>query len=92
MVSVGITLMSWLHFHHLHSFSRKHEDAQAQIKDTQKWIQELEDLSAEWRTHCHFMFSTVQQLQNQLQAKEKKKGVHAKKTQVEARVLTSKEG
>jgi hypothetical protein len=50
------------------------KDAQAQIKDTQKQIQELEDSSAEWKTHCHFIFSTVQQLQKQLQAKEKKNG------------------
>ena len=38
------------------------------------------------------MCGLVTQLQNQLQAKEKKRGVHAKKIQFEARVLTSEEG
>lgn len=38
------------------------------------------------------MFSAIQQLSNQLQAKDIKKGVYVKRTQVEARVLMSKEG
>ena len=59
-----------------------------QLKNAQKQINELE---SEWRTHCHFMSGLVSQLQNQLQAKEKKKGVHAKRTHIESRVLTSEE-
>jgi hypothetical protein len=38
------------------------------------------------------MCGIVTQYQSQLQAKEKKRGTHAKKTQVKARVLTSEEG
>ncbi|KAF8467489.1 hypothetical protein DFH94DRAFT_296996 [Russula ochroleuca] len=38
------------------------------------------------------MCGVVTRLQNQLQAKEKRRGTHTKRTQVEARVLTSEEG
>lgn len=55
------------------------------LKDSQK-------SNDEWRTHCHFMYGVITQLQNQLQSKGKKKGTHAKRTQAEARVLTSEEG
>jgi hypothetical protein len=65
---------------------------EARLQDANKRNQELESSAAEWRTHCHFMCGLVTQLQSQLQAKEKKRGVHAKKIQVEARVLTSEEG
>jgi hypothetical protein len=61
-------------------------------KASERRIEELEKSSEEWRTHCHFMKGVISQLQNQLNAKEKKKGTHAKRTQVEARVLTSEEG
>ena len=62
------------------------------VKALEKRVEELEKASEEWRTHCHFMNGIVLQLQSQLQAKEKKRGTHAKRTQVEARVLTSEEG
>ena len=68
------------------------QDSQKCMQDSQKRIQDLETASAEWKTHCHFMYRVVSQLQNQLQAKEKKKVTHAKRIQVEARVLTSEEG
>jgi hypothetical protein len=48
-------------------------DSQKCMQDSQKCIQDLETASAEWKTHCHFMHGVVSQLQNQLQAKEKKK-------------------
>ena len=54
---------------------------QEQLKDTQGSIEKLKSTSDEWKTHCHFMYGVVSQLQNQLQAKEKKKGTHAKRTQ-----------
>ena len=38
------------------------------------------------------MYGVITQLQNQLQSKGKKKGTHMKRTQAEARVLTSEEG
>ena len=65
---------------------------EARLQDANKRNEELEASAAEWRTHCHFMRGLVIQLQSQLQAKEKKRGVHAKRIQVEARVLTSEEG
>ena len=61
-------------------------------EELEKRIEELEKASEEWRTHCRFLAGVILQLQNQLQAKEKKRGTHAKRTQVEARVLTSEEG
>ena len=62
------------------------------FKRLEKRIEELESSSGEWRTHCHFLHGEVTRLRNQLQAKEKRRGTHAKRTQVEARVLTSEEG
>ena len=70
----------------------KLKDTQQQLKDAQDNISNLENVSAEWRMHCIFMCGVVSQLQNQLQAKDRKKGTLTKRTQVEARVLTSEEG
>ena len=68
------------------------KETREELKAAQKRIEELENSSGELRTHCHFMHGLVTQLQNQLQAKGKKRGTHAKRTTVEARVLTSEEG
>jgi hypothetical protein len=68
------------------------KETQQCMQDSQKQIQDLEASVAEWRTHCHFMHGVMLQLQTQLQAKEKKKGTHAKRTQVEACALTLEEG
>ena len=72
--------------------SEREKLLEAQLSDARKRILELEDSSGEWRTHSHFLRDLVVQLQGQLQSKEKRKGTHAKRTQVEARVLTSEEG
>jgi hypothetical protein len=77
---------------HVKALEEQLRDTQERLKDTQESVDKLKSTSEEWKTHCHFMYGVVSQLQNQLQAKEKKKGTHVKRTQVEARVLTSEEG
>jgi hypothetical protein len=90
--STSIMQSAAVSLEHVKALEEQLRDTQERLKDTQESVDKLKSTSEEWKTHCHFMYGVVSQLQNQLQAKEKKKGTHAKRTQVEARVLTSEEG